>query len=120
MNQAPEFFVYKNRNKTLARIFMNNLDWEANNNSQDLAKQDKFSMEQLRAMQLVARMKEAADRCGAGFVGGFVSPTGQRFMMSNVDADDVQMQAINAQLDAMQDQHLNALMQEADEDELIG
>jgi len=99
---------------------MNNLDWEANNNSQDLANQDKLSMDQLKAMQLVARMKEAADRCGAGFVGGFISPTGQRFMMSNVDSDDVQMQAINAQLDAMQDQRLFELMQDADEDELIG
>jgi len=41
-------------------------------------------------------------------------------MMSNVDSDDVQMQAINAQLDAMQDQCLDKLMCEADEDELIG
>jgi len=120
MEQQPQFFIYKNRNKTLAKIFMNNLDWEANNNSQDLANQDKLSMDQLKAMQLVARMKEAADRCGAGFVGGFISPTGQRFMMSNVDSDDVQMQAINAQLDAMQDQCLFELMQDADEDELIG
>jgi hypothetical protein len=77
-------------------------------------------MEQLRAMQLVARMKEAADRCGAGFVGGFISPTGQRFMMSNVDSEDVQMQAINSQLDAMQDMRLQELMEDADEDELIG
>jgi hypothetical protein len=120
MNQAPEFFIYKNRNKTLVQIFMNNLDWEANNNSQNLANQDKLSMEQLRAMQLVAKMKEAADRCGAGFVGGFISPTGQRFMMSNVDSDDVQMQAINAQLDAMQDQCLSQLMQDADEDKPVG
>ena len=120
MEQQPQFFIYKNRNKSLVRIFMNNLDWEASNSSQDLAKQDKFSMEQLKAMQLVARMKEAADRCGAGFVGGFVSPTGQRFMMSNVDSDDVQMQAINAQLDAMQDQRLFELMQDLDGEELIG
>ena len=120
MEQQPQFFIYKNRNKTLVRIFMNNLDWEANNSSQDLANQDKLSMEQLKAMQLVAKMKEAADRCGAGFVGGFVSPTGQRFMMSNVDSDDVQMQAINAQLDAMQDQRLFELMQDLDEDDLIG
>jgi hypothetical protein len=77
-------------------------------------------MEQLRAMQLVAKMKEAADRCGAGFVGGFISPTGQRFMMSNVDSEDVQMQAINSQLDAMQDMCLQELMKDADEDELIG
>jgi hypothetical protein len=120
MNQAPEFFIYKNRNKTLVQTFMNNLNWEANNSSQDLANQDKLSMEQLRAMQLVAKMKEAADRCGAGFVGGFISPTGQRFMMSNVDSDDVQMQAINAQLDAMQDQCLFELMQDTGEDEFIG
>ena len=120
MEQQPQFFIYKNQNKTLARIFMNNIDWEANGNSMDLAQQDKYSMEQLRAMQLVARMKEAADKCGAGFVGGFISPTGQRFMMSNVDSEDVQMQAINAQLDAMQDMRLQELMEDADEDELIG
>ena len=99
---------------------MNNIDWAENNERKDLAKQNRYSMEQLEAMQLVARMKEAADRCGAGFVGGFVSPTGQRFMMSNVDSDDVQMQAINAQLDAMQDQRLFELMQDLDEDDLIG
>ena len=120
MEQQPQFFIYKNQNKTLARIFMNNIDWEANGNSMDLAQQDKYSMEQLRAMQLVARMKEAADKCGAGFVGGFISPTGQRFMMSNVDSEDVQMQAINAQLDAIQDMRLQELMEDADEDELIG
>ena len=120
MDYQPELFIYKNRNKTLARIFMKNLNWEANDGAHDLANQDKYSMEQLRAMQLVAKMKEAADRCGAGFVGGFISPTGQRFMMSNVDSDDAQLHAINAQLDAMQDQCLQTLMEEADEDELIG
>jgi hypothetical protein len=41
-------------------------------------------------------------------------------MMSNVDNEDVQMQAINAQLDAMQDMRLQELMEDADEDELIG
>jgi hypothetical protein len=120
MEHDPHFFIYKNQNKTLVRIFMNNIDWEANSNNLDLAKQDQYSMEQLRAMQLVAKMKEAADRCGAGFVGGFISPTGQRFMMSNVDSEDVQMQAINSQLDAMQDMRLQELMEDADEDELIG
>ena len=120
MEQQPQFFIYKNQNKTLVRIFMNNIDWEANGNSLDLAQQDQYSMEQLRAMQLVAKMKEAADRCGAGFVGGFISPTGQRFMMSNVDSEDVQMQAINSQLDAMQDMRLQELMKDTDEDELIG
>jgi hypothetical protein len=100
----PQFFIHRNRNKSIIRKAMNNLDWQANNDSSDLAKQDKYSMEQLKAMQLVAKMKDAADKVGAGFVGGFITPTGQRFMMSNVDADDVQHQAIIAQLDAVQKQ----------------
>jgi hypothetical protein len=106
MEPATEFFIYKNRNKTTAQNFMNNLDWEANNETTDLANPDKLSTEHLMAMQLVARMKEAADKAGAGFVGGFISPTGQRFMMSNVDNDDVQVQAINEQLNRIQ-QNLN-------------
>ena len=103
-NNQQQLFIYRNQNKDLVRKKMNNLDWEANNNSSDLANQSKYSMDQLKAMQLVARMKEAADNAGAGFVGGFITPTGQRFMMSNVDADDIQHQVIMAQLDAAQDQ----------------
>ena len=99
---------------------MNNIDWEPNDSTKDLSKTDAPTMRQLAGMQLVARMKEAADRCGAGFVGGFISPTGQRFMMSNVDADDVQTREINAQLDAIQDMTLQALMEDPDRDELLG
>ena len=102
MEQRPGLFIFRHRNKQRTRNFMNNLDWQPNDNNSDLSKQDKYSLEQLRAMQLVAKMKEAADRAGAGFVGGFVTPTGQRFMMSNVDADDLQHQAIKMRLDALQ------------------
>lgn len=56
-------------------------------------------------MQLVAKMKEAADRAGAGFVGGFVTPTGQRFMMSNVDETDAQFKAIQDQLSSIQNKN---------------
>ena len=55
-------------------------------------------------MQIVAKMKESADKMGAGFVGGFISPTGERFMMSNVDVDDIQHQAIKMRLDLLQSQ----------------
>lgn len=47
--------------------------------------------QRLQAMQLVARMKEAADRAGCGFVGGFISPDGQKFVMSNMDPEDEAM-----------------------------
>jgi len=112
----PQLFLFRHQNlhyiarKTrIIMAQMNNLDWEANDSSKDLSQQDQYSMEQLRAMQLVAKMKESADKMGAGFVGGFISPTGERFMMSNVDADDVQHQAIKLRLDALQIEHLDNL-----------
>lgn len=83
---------------------MNNLDWEANNDINDLSIRSSYSIEQLKAMRLVAQMKEAADKSGSGFVGGFISPTGERFMMSNVASDDVQTKMINEHLDGMQKQ----------------
>ena len=52
---------------------------------------DSVDLQRLQAMQLVARMKEAADRNGIGFVGGFVSPDGQKFLMTNMDEADTQM-----------------------------
>jgi hypothetical protein len=41
-------------------------------------------------MQLVAKMKESADKHGIGFIGGFVAPDGQKFIMTNMDDDDTQ------------------------------
>jgi hypothetical protein len=52
---------------------------------------DSVDLQRLQAMQLVAKMKESADRHGIGFVGGFVSPDGQKFMMTNMDEADTQM-----------------------------
>jgi hypothetical protein len=99
---TPQLFLYRHKDRNFIINKMNNLDWEANDDTKDLSKQDKYSLEQLRAMQLVAKMKESADRMGAGFVGGFISPTGERFMMSNVDADDIQHHAIKMRLDVLQ------------------
>ena len=49
---------------------------------------DAIDRQRLQAMQLVAKMKESADKYGVGFVGGFVSPDGQKFMMTNMNEDD--------------------------------
>jgi selenophosphate synthetase-related protein len=51
---------------------------------------DSVDTQRLEAMQLVARMKESADKFGVGFVGGFISPDGQKFMMTNMDEVDTQ------------------------------
>ena len=52
---------------------------------------DAIDNQRLQAMSIVAKMKESADRHGIGFVGGFVSPDGQRFVMTNMDEADTQM-----------------------------
>ena len=51
---------------------------------------DSVDAQRLEAMQLVARMKESADKFGIGFVGGFIAPDGQKFMMTNMDEADTQ------------------------------
>lgn len=49
---------------------------------------DSIDIQRLQAMQLVAKMKESADRFGMGFIGGFIAPDGQKFVMTNMDEDD--------------------------------
>jgi selenophosphate synthetase-related protein len=51
---------------------------------------DTLSAQHLQAMQVVAKMKESADKYGIGFVGGFVSPDGKKFMMTNMNEEDTQ------------------------------
>ena len=51
---------------------------------------DSLDMQRLQAMQLVAKMKESADKHGIGFIGGFVAPNGEKFVMSNMDEDETQ------------------------------
>jgi hypothetical protein len=49
---------------------------------------DSIDIQRLQAMQLVAKMKESADKHGIGFIGGFVAPNGQKFIMTNMDDED--------------------------------
>ena len=51
---------------------------------------DSIDLQRLQAMQLVAKMKESADKQGIGFIGGFVAPDGQKFIMTNLDDEDTQ------------------------------
>ena len=49
---------------------------------------DSIDIQRLQAMQLVAKMKESAEKHGIGFIGGFISPNGEKFVMTNMDDDD--------------------------------
>jgi hypothetical protein len=99
MQDYPRFFVHRNSDKTRIAKAMNNIDWEPNDSTKDLSKTDAPTMRQLAGMQLVARMKEAADRCGAGFVGGFIDEHGNRFMMSNMGEGHMKEHQIMEQLE---------------------
>ena len=58
--------------------------------SDGLSIPDSFNLELLQALRTVALMKESADKNGVGFIGGFVAPDGRKFIMTNMDDDDVQ------------------------------
>lgn len=58
------------------------------NDSHQLRIPDAVDRQRLQAMQLVAKLKESADKYGIGFVGGFVAPDGEAFIMSNMNDDD--------------------------------
>jgi hypothetical protein len=51
---------------------------------------DSIDLQRLQAMQLVAKMKESADKHGVGFIGGFIAPNGEKFIMTNMDDEDTQ------------------------------
>lgn len=52
---------------------------------------DSVDTRRLEAMQIVAKMKEAADRQGIGFVGGFIDNNGQKFVMTNLNDMETNM-----------------------------
>ena len=49
---------------------------------------DSLDMQRLQAMQLVAKMKESAERHGIGFIGGFIAPNGEKFVMTNMEDEN--------------------------------
>lgn len=53
--------------------------------------EDSLDPQKLSAMRIVAQMKEAADKQGIGFIGGFVSPDGKKFVMTNMEDEDMKM-----------------------------
>lgn len=59
--------------------------------SDELRIPDSIDSQRLQAMQLVAKMKESADKHGVQFIGGFVTPDGEKFVMTNMDEDDRRM-----------------------------
>jgi len=52
---------------------------------------DSLDPQKLSAMRIVAQMKEAADKQGVGFIGGFVAPDGKKFVMTNMEDEDVKV-----------------------------
>jgi len=47
--------------------------------------------QELEAMHYIAKLKESADKLGIGFIGGFIAPNGNKYVVSNMDEDDQQL-----------------------------
>ena len=52
---------------------------------------DAIDIQRLEAMQLVAKMKESAEKHGIGFIGGFIAPNGEKFVMTNLCPEDADL-----------------------------
>lgn len=52
---------------------------------------DSLHRQELEAMHYIAKLKESADKLGIGFIGGFVAPNGNKYIVSNMDDDDQQL-----------------------------
>jgi len=95
---APQFFLFRNRNKVLVDQFMERINNRFNNPEKDLSNSNQYSTEQLHIMRALAKMKEIADLEGSGFSAGFVTPDGHYYMVSNIEQDDEQYLAIQDQI----------------------
>jgi hypothetical protein len=92
------FFLHRNKDKAVIKKTVENIGPA----SKELDGSDGYSTEVLAAMQAVIRMKEAADKQGVGFVGGFIAPNGKRFVVSNVAEGDQGYRHVNYYLDKME------------------
>ena len=52
---------------------------------------DSIHRQQLEAMHYIAKLKESADKLGIGFIGGFIAPNGDKFVMSNLPPEDKEL-----------------------------
>jgi hypothetical protein len=49
---------------------------------------DSLQRQEIEAMHCIAKLKDSATKLGIGFIGGFIGPNGEKFVMTNMtDAD---------------------------------
>jgi len=77
---------------------MTRLNSEQRDDSKDLSSRDELSMQQLQSMQVVTKMKEAADKVGASIVCGFITKTGEHFIVSNVENPENEVKTFKERL----------------------
>ena len=77
---------------------MNRINSEQRDDSKDLSSCDELSMQQLQSMQVVTKMKEAADKVGTSIICGFITKTGEHFIVSNVENSENEVKTFKDQL----------------------
>ena len=77
---------------------MNRIDSQERDDSKDLSSCDELSMQHLQSMQVVTRMKEAADKLGTSIVCGFITKDGEHFIVSNVENSEEEVKTFKEKL----------------------
>lgn len=84
---TPQIHIFRHQNNVLVDQFMEHFRFDLDP-KKNLANQTAVNATYLKVMKALAGMRETANRSKMGFFGGFVTPEGFHYSVSNVDPNN--------------------------------
>ena len=85
---APRIHIFRHRNPILVDQFMEHFQSDLDP-KKNLSNQTSINPQYLKVMRVLADMRETADRSNMGFFGGFITPDGFHYSISNIDPNNL-------------------------------
>lgn len=85
---APQIHIFRHRNPVLVDQFMEHFQSDLDP-KKNLSNQTSINPQYLKVMRVLADMRETADRSNMGFFGGFITPDGFHYSISNIDPNNL-------------------------------
>lgn len=85
---APQIHIFRHHNPIVVDQFMENFRSDLDP-SKDLSNQTTINPKYLKVMRTLADMRETADRSNMRFFGGFITPEGFHYSISNIDPNNL-------------------------------
>lgn len=85
---APQIHIFRHHNPILVDQFMEHFQSDLDP-KKNLSYQTSINPQYLKVMRALADMRETADRSNMGFFGGFITPEGYHYSISNIDPNNL-------------------------------